>query len=119
VKHQIATAVAALLFVLAARLLAGDQQAPAVLGASIAGATAIVSILGLGWAAETRNPTQGALLVMGVLFLVRIVLVGAGTLLVGRPGAVAYVISFFVPYFTLAAFEGAYVHSQRGSGTAA
>jgi hypothetical protein len=118
VKHQIGTAVVALLFVLAARLLAGDQHPPAVLGASIAGVTAILSILGLGWAVHTRNPTSSALIVMGGLFLARIVLVGAGTLLVGRAGAVPYVISFFVPYFTLAAFEGAYVHSLRSGTTA-
>jgi hypothetical protein len=119
VSYPIATAVAALVFVLAARLLGGDQQAAAVLGASIAGAPAIVSIFGLGWAVRTRNPTQAALLVMGALFLVRIVLVGAGTLLVGRAGAVAYVIAFFVPYFALAAIEGVYVHSLRRSGTTA
>jgi len=120
VKHQVGTAVAALGFVLAASFLAGDQRAAAVLGASIAGWTALVSILALGWALRsTRNPTRYALVVMGSLFMVRIVLVGIGTVLVGRAGAVAYVVAFFVPYFALAAFEGAYVHSLRRSGTPA
>jgi hypothetical protein len=120
VKHQIGTAAAALLFVSAAQVLAGDQRAAAVLGASIAGVTGLVSIIALGRAVHsTTNPTRAALVVMGALFLVRIVLVGIGTVLVGRAGAVAYVVSFFVPYFSLAAFEGAYVHSLRRSDTAA
>jgi hypothetical protein len=120
VKYQIGTAVSALLFVVVAELLAGDQRAAAVLGATIAGLTGLVSILALGRAVRsTRNPTRATLVVMGVLFGVRIVLVGTGTVLVGRAGAVAYVVSFFVPYFALAAFEGAYVHSLRRSGTTA
>ena len=112
-----ATAAAALGFVLAARLLAGEsQQAAAVLGASIAGFTAIVSLLGLGWALRTPHATRSALLVLAAVFGARILLVGAGTLLVGRAGAVGYVAGFFVPYFVLAALEGAYVHSLRRSG---
>ena len=119
-KHQVATALAALLFVLAARLLAGDQSAAAVLGASIAGSTALLSIVALGRAARSaRNSTQSALLVVVALFLVRLVLVGVGTVFVGKAGAVAYVVSFFIPYFAFTAFEGAYLHSLRRSGTPA
>ena len=116
-RHKLATAAAALLFVLAAQLLAGDQRAAAVLGASIAGSTAIVSIMGLGWAVQSsRNATRAALTVVAVLFGVRAILVGIGTVLVGRSGAVAYVVAFFVPYFAFTAFEGAYLHSLRRSG---
>jgi uncharacterized Tic20 family protein len=59
------------------------------------------------------------LAVMALLFLVRLVLVGVGTVLVGRNGAIAYVVSFFVPYFAFTAFEGAYLHSLRRLGTTA
>jgi hypothetical protein len=107
--------------VLAAYLVSAHQhRTAAVTGASIAGSTAIVSILALGWAARSkRNATQAALAVVVVLFLVRLVLVGVGTVLVGRSGAVAYVVAFFVPYFAFTAFEGAYLHSLRRSGTSA
>jgi hypothetical protein len=39
--------------------------------------------------------------------------------LVGRSGAVAYVVAFFVPYFAFTAFEGAFLHSLRRSGSPA
>jgi hypothetical protein len=121
VKFQLATLAAALLFVLAA-LLAGEHRAAAVTGAAIASATAVVSIFAMGRAARaTRNATQGALAVMAALFLVRLVLVGVGTVLVARAGldAVAYVIAFFVPYFAFTALEGAFLHSLRRMGTPA
>ena len=116
-KHQVATALAAIAFV-AAAFLVGEPRTAAVTGASIAGATAVVSVFAMGWAARsTRNATRAALAVMAVLFLVRLLLVGVGTVLVGRAGAVAYVIAFFVPYFAFTAFEGAYLHSLRRLGT--
>ena len=120
-KHQVATAVAAVLFVLAAWVVSAQQhRTAAVTGASIAGSTAVVSIFALGWAARSKkNATQAALAVVVALFLVRLVLVGVGTVLVGRTGAVAYVVAFFVPYFAFTAFEGAYLHSLRRSGTTA
>lgn len=117
-KFQLATAVAAVLFVLAANL-AGEHRTAALTGASIAGATAVLSIYAMGLATRSRHGTQGALAVMAVLFLVRLVLVGVGTVLVGRAGAVPYVISFFVPYFAFTAFEGAFLHSLRRLGTTA
>jgi len=120
VKFQIATLAAAVLFVLAALLLAGEQRTAALTGATIAGATALVSIYAMGRAAHgARNATQAMLAVMVVLFLVRLVLVGVGTVLIGRAGAVAFVAAFFLPYFAFTAFEGAYLHSLRRMGTTA
>jgi len=119
VKFQVATLSAAVLFVLAA-FFAGEHQAAALTGATIAGATALVSIYAMGRAARTpRSATQTMLAIMAVLFLVRLVLVGVGTVLVGRSGAIAFVVSFFVPYFAFTAFEGAFLHSLRRLGTTA
>ena len=119
-KHQVATAAAALLFVVAAFFVGEPQRAAALTGASIAGSTALVSIFALGRAARSkRNATLTALAVVVVLFLVRLVLVGVGTVLVGKSGAAAYVVAFFVPYFAFTAFEGAFLHSLRRSGTPA
>lgn len=120
-KFQLATAAAALLFVLAATMV-GAQRTAALTGATIAGATALVSIWAMGRAAHARgNATQGMLAVMAVLFLVRLVLVGLGTVLTARAGrdAIAFVVAFFVPYFAFSALEGAFVHSLRRQGTTA
>jgi hypothetical protein len=120
VKFQIATALAALLFVVAAWFVAEPERTAALTGASIAGSTALVSIFALGRAARSKkNATLAALAVVVSLFLVRLVLVGVGTVLVGRSGSVAYVVAFFVPYFAFTAFEGAFLHSLRRSGTPA
>ncbi|MCM2332704.1 MAG: hypothetical protein NDI82_02005 [Anaeromyxobacteraceae bacterium] len=118
-KFQVATLAAALLFVLAASM-AGEHRGAALTGATIAGATAVVSIYAMGRAAkDPASATRSMLAVMALLFLVRLVLVGVGTVLVGRGGAIAYVVSFFVPYFAFTAFEGAYLHSLRRLGTTA
>lgn len=117
-KFQLATAAAAVLFVLAASM-AGEQRDAALIGATTAGITGLVSIYAMGRAARSSNPTRGTLVVMGVLFLARLALVGVGTVLVGRAGAVAYIVAFFVPYFAFTAFEGAYLHSIRRLGTTA
>lgn len=118
-KFQVATLAAALLFVLAAAS-AGEQRSAALTGATIAGVTALVSIYAMGRAAKhPRSATKTMLAVMAVLFLVRLVLVGVGTVLIGHAGAIAFVVSFFVPYFAFTAFEGAYLHSLRRLGTTA
>jgi hypothetical protein len=115
VKFQLATIGTAVLFVLAA-LGAGDHRDAALIGATIAGATGVVSILAMARAARTpRTATRNALAVMAVLFLVRLVLVGLGTVSVGRAGAIAFVVFFFVPYFAFTVFEGAFLHSLRSS----
>jgi hypothetical protein len=50
--------------------------------------------------------------VMGAGFLVRLVLVGAGTFAVVRTGqsVAGFVIGFFVPFFALVSIEALYVH---------
>lgn len=118
-KFQVATLAAAVLFVLAA-YQAGEHRDAALTGATIAGATAVVSIYAMGRAArDPRTATRTMLAVMAVLFLVRLVLVGVGTVLIGHAGAIAFVVSFFVPYFAFTAFEGAFLHSLRRLGTTA
>jgi hypothetical protein len=67
------------------------------------------------FARRPERAMKGALLVMVVAFLVRIVLVAIGAAVVGRAGesVVAFIISFFVPYFAFSAIEIAYLHSMR------
>lgn len=114
-KFQLATVATAILFVVAASA-AGDHRGAALTGAVIAGATGVVSILAMGRVAgNPRTGTRDALAVMAVLFLARLLLVGVGTVLVGRAGAIAFVIYFFVPYFAFTVFEGAFLHSLRSS----
>jgi hypothetical protein len=115
VKFQLATIATAALFVLAA-FAAGEHRDAALIGAAIAGATGVVSILAMARVARTpRTATKNALAVVAVLFLVRLLLVGLGTVSVGRAGAVAFVVYFFVPYFAFTVFEGAFLHSLRSS----
>jgi hypothetical protein len=120
VKHVLATALLALVFV-AVALLAGPHRQGAAVGATISGATALGSIFVIGRTARGPKATQAALAVMTVTFLVRILLVALGTVLVARAGAsvVAFVVAFFVPFFVFAAVEAAYVHSLRGASKAA
>lgn len=121
-KHQLATAALALGFVLLA-LAAGAHRRGALIGAGISGATALGSILALGrFGRSGTKPVQGALAVMTVFFLVRIVLVALGVVYVQRAGEsiIGFVVAFFVPYFVFAAVEGLYVHSlNRGTGPTA
>ncbi|HSN91695.1 MAG TPA: hypothetical protein VLS93_10740 [Anaeromyxobacteraceae bacterium] len=113
-KHQIATVLLALLFV-AIALATGVHRRGAVAGASMAGLTAIASVIAVGRAALGPNPVRRSLAVLVAAFLLRLVLVGAGTFLLVRAGegVAAFVVAFFVPYFVLAALEAAYVHSLR------
>ncbi|HET9553479.1 MAG TPA: hypothetical protein VFP50_10970 [Anaeromyxobacteraceae bacterium] len=118
-KFQLATAAAALAFA-ALALAAGTHRLAALVGALVAGSTALASILFMGRAASrSRKPMQGALLVFAIVFLARIVLVGAAAALVAKAGwnVFAFVIAFFVPYFVFTALEGAYLHSLRRTGT--
>jgi hypothetical protein len=116
----ISSAVSAVAIALA--LVSGPHRRPALIGAASASFTAVASMLAMGrFARSAAKPVQSALAVMAVAFLVRIVLVALGTALVVRSGesVIAFVVSFFVPYFAFAALEGAYVHSlRRGTGTA-
>lgn len=119
-KWTLASALLALVF-LAAAGLAGQHAKGALVGAAIAGATGLASMLAIWKTAGTRKPMQAALAVMTVGFLVRLVLVALGTVLVARSGEsiVAFVVAFFVPFFVFAALEAAHIHSLRhGTGAA-
>jgi hypothetical protein len=121
VKHQLLTAAIAVLCVLAA-LAAGAHRKGALVGASISGLTALGSILAMGHAARGgKKPVQRAVAVMAGAFLVRLVLVGLGTVLVARAAEsiIGFVVAFFVPYFVFAGIEGAFVHSLGRTGPTA
>ena len=88
----------------------------ATVGAAIASFTALLSLFAM--ARSARRPEQqmkGALLVMVVTFLARILLVAAGAAVVGRGGesVVAFIVAFFVPYFVFGAIEVAFLNSLR------
>jgi hypothetical protein len=121
VKHfAVATAFAAL--VLAAALASGSSKRAASLGGAIASLTALASLLGMGRAARRPQAAmKGALVVMVVVFLVRIVLVALGTAFVARGGesVVAFIVAFFVPYFVFSGIEISYLNSLRNPGQTA
>ncbi len=115
-KYQvIAAALAAV--VIAVALASGQAyRRGAAVGAGISALTALASLFAM--ARSARRPEramQGALLVMVLAFLARIVLVALGAAVVGRAGenVIAYIIAFFVPYFAFSAIEIAYLHSIR------
>lgn len=114
-KHQaFAGALAAV--VLAIALASGSYRRAATLGAGIAALTALGSLFAMSWTARRPGkPMKGALLVMVVAFLVRIVLVALGAAAVVRAGEniVAFLLFFFVPYFAFTAVEAALLHSMR------
>jgi K+ transporter len=117
VKHQLITAALALAFV-AAAALTGSFRRPALTGAAVAGATAVAELLLMTFATRrSAKPLQAAWIVFTAAFLVRLALLGAATVLVGRAGwnVFAFVIAFFVPFFALSAVEWAYLHSLRRS----
>ncbi len=115
-KHQVAAAILAAVVVgLALGSGAGYRRA-ATIGAATASFTALLSLFLM--ARSARRPERqmkGALVVMVVAFLVRIVLVAVGASLVWRAGesVVAFVVAFFVPYFAFSALEAAFLHSLR------
>lgn len=104
-------------------LASGVHRRGALLGSTIACLTGIASMLAMAKTSRaSSNPTKSALAVMSIGFLVRLVLVGVGTILVVRAGesVAGFIAAFFVPYFVLAGVEGAYVHSlRRGTGPTA
>ena len=107
---------------LGASLAAGAHRRGALVGSITSSASGIVSLLFMQRGARARKPMQAALAVMALMFLVRILLVALGTVLVARSGesVVAFVVAFFVPYFTFAAIEAAYLTGlSRGPGSTA
>lgn len=121
-KHQLLTFALAAVTV-AVALAAGSYRRAALVGAGTAAFTAVGSMLAMGKVARrAAKPVQGAMLVMVIGFLVRILLVAAGTAVVARAGEsiVAFVVAFFVPYFIFSAIEGAYLHAlSRQAGPTA
>lgn len=113
-RWTLATVGLATAFVVVAAL-SGPHSRGALAGASIAGATAVLSVLAMVRTAGARKPMQAALAVVAIAFLVRLVLVALGTALVVTEGesVVAFVIAFFVPFFAFAGLEAALVHSLR------
>jgi hypothetical protein len=103
--------------VIAIALLSGaTYRRGAVIGAAIASLTALGSLFAMARSArKPGNQMKGALLVMVIAFLVRIVLVAIGAALVARAGehVVAFIVAFFVPYFAFTTVEAAYLHSLR------
>lgn len=119
-KWTFATAALALLFVLLSAM-SGVYRKGALLGSTISGTTALLSMLCIARAARAKRPMQAALLVVTVAFLLRIVLVALGTAFAVSSGktVLAFVVSFFIPFFVFAALEVGHVHSLRhGTGPA-
>ena len=101
-----------------AALAAGPYRYGAFAGAASSSATALASLLFMQRGVRrsghrARQAMRTALLVVGVMFVARVLVVAAATFAVAVAGSsvVAFVIAFFVPYFAFAAIEGAYVHS--------
>ncbi len=114
-KHQ-AFATALAVAVVAIALASGAHRRAATVGAGISSLTALASLFGMARAVRrTEGAMKGALLVLVVAFLTRIVLVAAGAALVARAGedVVAFILAFFVPYFAFSAIEIAFLHSTR------
>lgn len=114
-KHQLLTALLAIAFV-AAAALSGEYRRAALVGAAVAGGSAVVESLLMAFAARrAQKPVQAAWIVFTATFLVRLVLLGVATAIVGKAGwnVFAFVIAFFVPFFALSAIEWAYLHSLR------
>jgi len=114
-KFQIATVALAAAFV-ATALAAGEHRAAALTGAAVSCAISVAETFATGFfARRAARPTQAALLVFTVAFLVRLVAVALGLLAVHQSGGspVAYAVAFFVPFFVLSAVEWGYLHSLR------
>ncbi len=115
-RYQAAATVLAAIVVGLALASGPSYRRGATMGAAIASFTALLSLFLM--ARSARRPGEqmkGALLVMVVGFLARIVLVAAGAAVVARAGedVVAFIVAFFVPYFAFSAIEVAFLHSLR------
>lgn len=115
-KHQVIAAALAAATIAGALASGSAYRRAAAVGAGIASFTALGSLFAM--ARSTRRAEKqmkGALVVMAVAFLVRILLVAAGAFVVVRGGesVVAFIVAFFVPYFAFAAIEASFLHSLR------
>jgi hypothetical protein len=116
VRHQVIAAALALAVIAGALASGSAYRRAAALGAAIASFTALGSLFAM--ARSARRPDKqmkGALVVMAVAFLVRIVLVAVAAVVVVRGGesVVAFIVAFFVPYFAFSAVEASFLHSLR------
>jgi hypothetical protein len=97
---------------------AGEHRRAALLGAGLSGGLGVAEIVLMGaFARRSAKPLQAAWIVFTATFLVRLVVVGVATVIVGRSNwnVFAFVIAFFVPFFALSAIEWAFLHSLRRS----
>jgi hypothetical protein len=87
---------------------------PGLVGSITAVVTALVSLGAMArFSRKAEKPVQTALAIVVTMFLVRLILVAAGTAFVARTGqnVVPFLLAFFIPYFAFVAIEGAFVHS--------
>ncbi len=115
-RHQVIAAALAAVFIGVALASGSSYRRGAAIGAGIASLTALASLFAMGRSARRpEKQMKGALAVMVVAFLVRLVLVALGAALVSRGGesVVAFIVAFFVPYFAFSGVEAAYLHSLR------
>jgi hypothetical protein len=119
-KRHLLAALAVAALALGLAFLSGDARRPALIGAAIASATAIATLVAFDqFGRGGSRPLQRALAIFGVMFLARLLLVPAGLLAVTRASesVVAFVVAFFVPFFVFTAIEGSAVASLgRGEG---
>ena len=117
-RYQALAAVLAAVVIGLALSSGSTYRRGATVGAAIASFTALLSLFAMARSARRpEHQMKGALLVMVVTFLVRILLVAAGAAVVGRGGesVVAFIVAFFVPYFAFSAIEIAFLHSLRST----
>lgn len=115
-RYQASAAALAVIVIALALASGAAHRRGAAIGAGIASVTSLGSLFAMGRSARrAENQMKGALVVMVVAFLVRIVLVAAGVAVVARGGesVVAFIVAFFVPYFAFGTIEAAYLHSLR------
>jgi preprotein translocase subunit SecG len=116
-KHLTLTVALAVAFILVA-LASGGYRKAALVGTTTMGFTALGSMLAMSRVARgPGNAMRRVLAVFGAVFLVRIVLVGVATALVGLSGESvwALVLALFIPYFVFSGVEWAFLHSVRGT----
>jgi hypothetical protein len=116
VRHLTFAAILAVVVIGLALASGSTYRRGAAVGAGIASLTALASLLGMARSARrAEDQMKGALLVMVIAFLVRIVLVAVGAAVVGRSGesVVAFIVAFFLPYFAFSVIEAMFLHSFR------
>ncbi len=117
-----AWAVAVVVTALLGALASGAHRTGALAGVALGGVPGLLSIAAMGRWAGASGKVQGALAVLVLGFLARLLLVAVGTIAVVKTGASVpgFVLGFFVVFFALAAIEGAYVQRLgRRTGSSA